>query len=142
MCSWGHRRQIKLWKGKFLWYIKKHGCGMPTKWCETFNNIFHSKTGKANVIEPNFWEQSFHQVTSDNGEFLTNFAVAIDLLIGRTIFYYRNINKATWISSERKACNEIDYILTDHRHWNDLLDARCFIGANVNSDLFLLLWKK
>ena len=102
---------------------------------------FNSKIGKDYVIKPNIGEQGLHEITSENGEFLTNFAVTNELLISGTFFQHENIHKATWRSPDGKTCNLIDYILIDLRHRSNLLDARSYRGANIDSDHFQFLSK-
>ena len=84
---------------------------------------FNAKVGKDYVTRPNVREQGLHEITSENGEFLTNFAVTNELLISGTFFQHKNIHKATWRSPDGKTCNQIGHILINPRHQSNLLNA-------------------
>lgn len=79
-----------------------------------------------------------HEVSNDNGERLIDFAASLNMTIVSTYFEYKNIHKATSTSPNGGAQNQINHILIDLRHGNNVIDCRSCRGANMDSDHFLI----
>jgi hypothetical protein len=81
---------------------------------------------------------SAHEETNDNGTTLINFAASRGMVLGSTRLERKNIYKYTWQSPDEETRNQIDHMLLDARHINNLLDIRTYRGANIDSDHYLL----
>ncbi|GBM53762.1 hypothetical protein AVEN_145334-1 [Araneus ventricosus] len=77
---------------------------------------------------------SLHNGTNGNGQRLFEFAVSENMLIASTAFPHKEIHKYTWISSDGLTLNQLDHVLVDRRHRNNVIDVRSYRGANVDSD--------
>ena len=61
------------------------------------------------------------------------------MVIGSTMYQYKNIHKPTWTAPDRSFESQIDHMVTDARHMSDLLDVRSYRGGNVDCDHYLLI---
>ena len=57
------------------------------------------------------------------------------------MFQHRDIHKHTWTSPDGKTHNLIDHILIDRRRQSSILDVRSFMGADCDTDHYLLVAK-
>jgi hypothetical protein len=57
------------------------------------------------------------------------------------MFPHRSIHKYTWTSPDGKTHTQIDHISTDRRRHSGILDIRSFIGADCDSDNYLVVAK-
>jgi hypothetical protein len=76
---------------------------------------FNAKVRRENIFKPTIGQESLHQHSNDNGVSLVNFATSKNLVVKRTMFPHRNIQKYTWTSPDGKTHNQIDHILKDRR---------------------------
>jgi hypothetical protein len=60
------------------------------------------------------------------------------MVLGSTRFERKNMYKYTWESHDWEAQNQIDHILLDAKHINNLVDVRTYRGANIDTDHYLL----
>ena len=60
------------------------------------------------------------------------------MFIASTAFSHKEIHKYTWTSSDDLTLNQIDHILVDRRHRNNIMNIRSYRGANVDSDHILV----
>ena len=102
---------------------------------------YNAKVGKEAEASPNVGQHSLHDESNINGEYLVNYAVSQKMTIVGTEFPHRNILKATWRSPDGCTSNQIDHILIDSRHFNNILDVRSYRGANADSDHYILIGK-
>lgn len=78
---------------------------------------------------------------NDNGDRLLMLTSTNGLSVGNTFFKHKQIHKMTWVSSDGKTRNEVDYICTSTRWSLLLLDVRAHRSADVGSDNFLMVGK-
>jgi hypothetical protein len=62
----------------------------------------------------------------------------INQLVKNTMFPYINIHKFTCTSTEGKTYNQIYHILINRRWHSSVLDVRYFMGADCDSDHYLV----
>ena len=75
---------------------------------------------------------------NENGEKLFDFCGMNDLVITGTMFPHREIHKQTWISPDRRTCNQIDHVLINRRFRTSMLDTRPIRSAESDSDHHLV----
>ena len=63
------------------------------------------------------------------------------LVIGSTVFQYKNIHKLTWISPDGRTRNQIDHIAVNHKWRGSMIDVKSLRGADVASDHLPVLCK-
>ncbi|XP_068704802.1 craniofacial development protein 2-like [Montipora foliosa] len=78
---------------------------------------------------------------NDNCERLCDFCGMNDLVITGTIFPYKKIHKQTWISLDRRTCNQIDHLLMSNKFRTSVLDTRAIRSADNASDHRLVCTK-
>jgi hypothetical protein len=76
-----------------------------------------------------------HAESDENGLRLIGLASALNMVIGGTTF---SLHLATWKSSDCTTFNQIDNVLIDARHKNNMMYVRNYRGANANSDHYLV----
>jgi len=85
---------------------------------------FNEKVGRENIFKLTVGNESPHQVSSDSGVRIVNFATSKNLVVKSTMFLHQNIHKYT--SRDGKNHNQIDNILTD-RKWHS--NCKIFQGS-------------
>jgi hypothetical protein len=82
-----------------------------------------------------------HEISSDNGVRVVNFATSKNLRLKSTMFPRRNIHKCTWTSPDGKTHNQIDHILVDRRRHSNVLAVRPLRASDCDSDYYLVVAK-
>ncbi|CAH1102804.1 unnamed protein product [Psylliodes chrysocephalus] len=90
------------------------------------------------IYKPTIGGHSKHSESNRNGKKLIEFATEKDLRIATTYFQHAEIYKGTWISPDRKTCNQIDHIAIESKHLKYILDARSYRGADIDTDHILV----
>ena len=78
---------------------------------------------------------------NDNGDRLCDFSMANCLVITGTLFQYKDIHNATWVSANGRVKNQIDHLLISRQLRSAVLDARAHRVADINSDHYLVRTK-
>jgi hypothetical protein len=53
---------------------------------------FNAKVDREDIFKPTIWNESFHEISNDNGVMLVNFAISRSLRVKSTMFPHRNIH--------------------------------------------------
>ena len=61
---------------------------------------------------------------NDNSERLATFSIANNLVIGGTLFPYRNIPKFTWYSPNGRGKNQIDHLMINSKWRSSLREVK------------------
>ncbi len=102
---------------------------------------FNAKVGRENIFKLTIGNESLHHNSNDNGVRIVNFATSKNLVVKSTMFPHRDIHKHTWTPPDRKAHIQIVHILIDRRRQSSILDLRSFMGADGDTDHYLLVAK-
>jgi hypothetical protein len=76
---------------------------------------FNAKVGRENIFKLTIGNESLHEISSDSGVRVLNFATCKNLIVKITMFPHCKIRKYTWTSPEGNKLNEIDHVLIDRR---------------------------
>ena len=98
---------------------------------------FNAQVGKEVALMPTIGTHSLHETSNDNGLRMVNFATLHGLVVGTTLFPRKNIHKATWISPNGQTASQIDHVLISARHKSNMINARSYRGANMDTDHYL-----
>jgi hypothetical protein len=66
---------------------------------------FKAKVGREDIFSPTIWNESLHEISSDNGVRVVNFSTSENLVVKSAMFPHRNIHKFTWPSPDGKTQN-------------------------------------
>jgi hypothetical protein len=77
---------------------------------------FNAKIGKENSIATVAGKYNLHEVTSENGKRLGQFAARHNMIIESTCFEHKRIHKGTWMCPGTEVVNQIDHVVTNKRH--------------------------
>ncbi|GFV34546.1 craniofacial development protein 2 [Trichonephila clavipes] len=125
-------------KGLFYDLLMKSYNSCPAQDMKLVIGDFNAKIGREPFISSNAGLHSLHKETNENGQRLWDFAESENLFIISTAFPHKEIHKYTWISPDGQTHNQIDHVLIDRRHWNNIMDIRSYRGANVDTDHILV----
>jgi hypothetical protein len=70
---------------------------------------FNAKVGREDIFIQTIWNESLHEISSDNGVRLVNSVTSKNLRVKSTMFQHRNIHKYTRMSPDGKTHNQIDH---------------------------------
>jgi hypothetical protein len=82
---------------------------------------FNAKVGREDIFKMTIGNKSLHEINSDNGIRVVNFATSKNLTVRSTMFPHRNIHKYTWTSPDGKTKNYIDHFLIDRQRHSSVL---------------------
>jgi hypothetical protein len=100
---------------------------------------FNAEVGREDIFKQSTGNESLHEISSDNGVRVVNFATSRNLIVSSTMFPHRNIHKFTWTSPDGKTHNQIDYILIDRRRHSSILAVRSFRTPDFHTDHHLMV---
>jgi hypothetical protein len=96
---------------------------------------FNAKVGREDIYKTSVGNESLHEISSDNGVRVLNFAKSKNLIV--KMFPHRNIHKFTWTSPDGKLHKQTDHILIDRRWHSSILDVQLFRVADCDTDHYL-----
>lgn len=99
---------------------------------------FNAKIGKEAFLKPHVGNYSLHDISNDNGLRLGGLAAANNMMVKSTMFDHKSIHKQTWMSNDGITRNQIDHILINARHGNNIMDVRSLRGIDGDTDHFLV----
>ena len=99
---------------------------------------FNAKIGKEHSNKRVAGRHTLHDITSENGEKLVQFAIAHNLEISSTKIQHKRIHKGTWKAPGQDTCNQIDHVLINKRRASMINDVRTLRGPNCDSDHYLV----
>ncbi|XP_042911774.1 craniofacial development protein 2-like [Parasteatoda tepidariorum] len=128
---------------KELFYEELHAlyASCPKNDVKVLPGDANAKIGKEKEFRSIIGKFSLHDISSDNGKRLIDFAADHNMIIPSTMFQHKRIHKMTWRSPDGITYNQIDHFLIDSRHKSDIEDVRTYRGANLDSDRFLIIAK-
>jgi len=102
---------------------------------------FNARIGKEIANQSVVGQHTIHEVTSENGLILCQFAEVNELLISSTCFEHKDIHKGTWQDPAGRTVNQMDHVLSNKRRASIVEDVQTMRGANCDSDHFLIRTK-
>jgi len=102
---------------------------------------FNAKLGKENIFRSTVGIHSLHDVTSENGLGLIDFANGGGLIVKSTVFPHKDIYKGTWKAPNCRYVSQIDHVLINTRFKNCVHDVKTVRGADCDSDHYLVKGK-
>lgn len=111
---------------------------MPKQDMRMLCGDFNAKIGREPSLFPTIGKHSLHNISNDNGLRLIETATANNMLIKSTMFPHKDIHKQTWVSNDHITRNQIDHIIVDARHGNNIMDVRSLRGIDGDTDHYLV----
>jgi hypothetical protein len=93
---------------------------------------FNTKVRREDIFKPIIGNKNLHEARNDNGVRVVNFATSKNLIVKSTTFPQRDIHKHI----------QSDHVLIDKRRHSNILDVRSFIGADCDTDHYLVVAKR
>lgn len=75
---------------------------------------------------------------NENGELLTDFREANEMVIGGSLFPHKECHKMTLVAPDRRTQNQIDHVMISLRWRSSLQDVRVKRGADAG--LRIIIW--
>jgi len=82
-----------------------------------------------------------HDIPSENGLRLIDFASGRGLVVKSTMFSRKDIYKGTWKAPNGRYTNKIDHVMINTRFKNCIHEVKTVRGADCDSDLYLVKGK-
>jgi hypothetical protein len=92
------------------------------------------------IFKPTVGNVSLPEIGSDNGVRIVNFATSRNLSVESSVFLHPNMHELD-LDSGRETHNEIDQVFIDKRQHSDMSDVQSFIGADCDTDHYLVIAK-
>jgi hypothetical protein len=114
---------------------------IPRYYMQILLSDFNAKVGREDIFKPTIVDESSHNISNDSGVRVVNFATSKTLVIKSTMLHHRSIHKYTWTSPDGQTHNNTDHVLIDRSRNSIMLDVRSFIGADCDTDHYLVVAK-
>ncbi|XP_008178936.1 craniofacial development protein 2-like [Acyrthosiphon pisum] len=102
---------------------------------------FNAKLGKENIFRSTIGNHSMHDITSENGLRLIDFASGGGLVVKSTMFPRKDIYKGTWKAPNGRYTNQIDHVMINTRFKNCIQEVKTVRGADCDLDHYLVKGK-
>ncbi|KAL4100807.1 hypothetical protein QTP88_020836 [Uroleucon formosanum] len=102
---------------------------------------FNAKLGKEIIFRSTIGNHSLHDITSENGLRLIDFACGGGLIVKSTMFPHKDIYKGTWKAPGGRYVSQIDHVLINTRFRNCMHDIKTVRGTDCDSDHYLVKGK-
>jgi hypothetical protein len=102
---------------------------------------FNTKVGREDIFKKPIWNESLHEISSDNGVRLVNVARSKTLRVKSTMIPHHNIHTYTGTSPDRNPHNRIHHILVDRPGHSNVLDGQSYRVADCGIDRYLVVPK-
>jgi len=76
---------------------------------------------------------------TENGELFSELCANCDLITGGTVFPHKSCHKLSWVCTDNITENQIEHIAITKRNRRTLVDVRNKRGAEIGSDLHLMI---
>jgi hypothetical protein len=94
---------------------------------------FTDRVGREDIFKQTVGNESFHEISNDNGAMVVNFATSKNLTVKTTMLPHCNIHKYTWTSLGEKPHSQIDCVLIDRLWHSSVLDIQSLRAADCNT---------
>jgi exonuclease III len=101
----------------------------------------NAKLGKEKVFSQIVGHHTLHDISTENGEMVANYAISNDMFLISTKFQHKKIHIGTWTSPDHQTVNQIDHIMVSKKKKRLIHDVRSTRGYNCDSDHFLVQYK-
>jgi hypothetical protein len=101
----------------------------------------NAKVGREDIFKPTIGNERLHEINSDKGVTVINFATSKNVIVNSTMFQPCNIHNYTWTSPAGKTHNQIDHILIDRQRLSSVLNAQSFRAADCYTGHYLVVGK-
>ena len=98
----------------------------------------NAKIGKEKAYENVTGKHMLHEVSNQNGELVSNFAIENNMTVMSTQFQHKTIQNGTWTSPDFTKVNQIDHVHINTIKKRIVQDIRNLRGLNCDSDHFLV----
>jgi hypothetical protein len=98
----------------------------------------NAKIGLEDAYSSVTGKYSLRTESNSNGELICEYAAANNMYIMSTKFKHKKIHKGTWVTPDRKTCNQIDHVLVNQNKSSLIQDVRTLRRPNCDSDHFLV----
>ena len=99
---------------------------------------FNARLGKETGYRATVCRNSKHEISSENGKRLIDFAMGKNVIVASTRFPHKDVHKVAWITLDGSTFNQIDHIHINKRHASSIIDVRSYRGAICDSDHFMV----
>jgi hypothetical protein len=91
---------------------------------------FIAKVGREDIFKLTIGKESLHEMSSDTGVTVVNFAISKNLIVKSMMFPQHNIHKFTWTSPDGNTHNQNDHILIHSRWCSSIFNVRSVIQGS------------
>jgi hypothetical protein len=102
---------------------------------------FNAKAGREDIFKQTIGNDCSQEISKDSGVRAVDSVTSSNVVAKSTMFPHRHIHKYIWTSPEGKTHNQIDDVLKDRRWHSSIFDIRFFIGADCDTDQYLVVEK-
>jgi hypothetical protein len=90
----------------------------------------NAKLGKEKAFIQAIGHHPLHNISNENGEMVTNYAISNDMCLASTNFQHKKIHLRTSISPDQQIVNQIDHVMVSKEKMRIIHDVRSKRGYN------------